>query len=119
MLLNTWLSEARGRGAALARRLKVPPSMVTKMARGEKQVPLDHCPFIQSFTEGAVTCEELRPDAAEYFALIRTQAQAKDVALVQPDLRLPPGVTKDRRDPTRPSPYAGTDIDRRATAGEG
>jgi DNA-binding transcriptional regulator YdaS (Cro superfamily) len=74
MLLNQWVSEARGRGAALARRLLVPPSMVTKMASGEKQVPLDHCPLIQAFTEGQVTCEELRPDKVDYFALIRAQA---------------------------------------------
>jgi len=116
MLLNQWLNGARGRGAALARHLNIPPSMVTKMAAGEKQVPLDHCPYIQSFTAGAVTCEELRPDAAAYFALIRAQAQAKDVALVQPGLRLPPGVTRDRRDPTRVNPFP--DLDHRAPAGE-
>lgn len=54
--------------------------MVTKMASGEKQAPLDQCPFIQSFTEGQVTCEELRPDKVEYFALIRAQATAEQLA---------------------------------------
>lgn len=46
------------------------------MASGSKPVPLDHCPLIQSFTEGEVTCEELRPDKVEYFALIRAQAKS-------------------------------------------
>lgn len=48
--------------------------MVARMASGDKPVPLDHCPQIQAFTEGQVTCEELRPDKVEYFALIRAQA---------------------------------------------
>lgn len=50
------------------------------MASGEKQAPLDQCPFIQSFTEGQVTCEELRPDKVEYFALIRAQATSEQLA---------------------------------------
>jgi DNA-binding transcriptional regulator YdaS (Cro superfamily) len=74
MMLIEWLSGQRGRGAALARHLKIPPSLVAKIAAGKKPVPLGHCPFIQEFTGGAVTCEELRPDQAEYFALIRAQA---------------------------------------------
>ncbi len=76
MLLNVWIADSRGRGSALARHLEIPPSMVTKMASGKKQVPLDHCPLIQDFTGGQVTCEELRPDRVEYFALIRAQASA-------------------------------------------
>jgi DNA-binding transcriptional regulator YdaS (Cro superfamily) len=71
MLLSQWLSEERGRGADLARELKVPPSMVARMASWEKPVPLAQCPFIQKFTDNKVTCEELRPDKADYFALIR------------------------------------------------
>lgn len=67
MSLQTWLDAKRGRGAALAKHLRVPPSMVTKMATGKKPVPLDQCPYIEDFTEGAVTCEELRPDRVEYF----------------------------------------------------
>jgi DNA-binding transcriptional regulator YdaS (Cro superfamily) len=110
MLLITWLSGGRGRGAGLARHLKIPASMVTKMAAGEKQVPLDHCPFIQDFTAGAVTCEELRPDQVAYFALIREQASSILAASA-----VPAGL--ERRDPNRVSAYAGTDIDRRAPAG--
>lgn len=114
MLLKEWLSGERGRGAALARHLRIPPSMVAKMAGGHKQVPLEHCPYIQSFTAGAVTCEELRPDAAEYFALIRRQA-AND-----PAGPLPPGVAVDRRlDHATAAVYANTLAERRMTAGEG
>lgn len=46
------------------------------MASGDKPVPLEQCPFIQQFTDNQVTCEELRPDKADYFALIRAQAAA-------------------------------------------
>jgi DNA-binding transcriptional regulator YdaS (Cro superfamily) len=80
MLLSQWLSNARGRGAALARHLHIPSSMVARMAAGNKQVPLDHCPFIQAFTANEVTCEELRPDAADYFALIRAQAGSVELS---------------------------------------
>lgn len=50
--------------------------MVSKMATGEKPVPLDHCPLIQAFSGAQVTCEELRPDKVDYFALIRAQPPA-------------------------------------------
>lgn len=73
MNLAAWISGQHGRGAALARHLDIPPSMVAKMASGAKRVPLDHCPEIQLFTNDEVTCEELRPDKAAYFALIRAQ----------------------------------------------
>lgn len=111
MLLKEWLSGERGRGAALARHLRIPPSMVAKMAGGQKQVPLEHCPFIQAFSADAVTCEELRPDAAEYFALIRRQV-ANDVGGP-----LPAGVSTDRRvDHATAATYANTLADRRVAA---
>jgi DNA-binding transcriptional regulator YdaS (Cro superfamily) len=71
MLLKAWVDAKLGRGAALARHLKVPPSMVSKMANGKMPIPLEQCPFIQDFTEDQVTCEELRPDKAEYFAKVK------------------------------------------------
>lgn len=74
MLLKDWLGEERGRAIRLARRLDVPASFITKMATGEKPVPLEHCPAIQEFSGDAVTCEDLRPDKAAYFALIRAQS---------------------------------------------
>jgi DNA-binding transcriptional regulator YdaS (Cro superfamily) len=109
MNLAVWLSQRRGRQAALAAHLRIKPPQVAAWIAGKKQVPLDHCPFIQDFTGGEVTCEELRPDQAAYFALIREQSS---VVLAAPGA--PGGI--ERRDPGRVSPYAGTDIDRRGTA---
>lgn len=91
--------------------------MVAKMAAGQKQVPLEHCPFIQAYTAGQVRCEELRPDQAEYFALIRRQS-AGDAAP-----SLPAGLVEDRRvDHATAAQFANTMFDRRregARAGEG
>jgi DNA-binding transcriptional regulator YdaS (Cro superfamily) len=47
--------------------------MVSKMASGEKRVPIERCPYIQQFTGDVVTCEELRPDQVGCFRLIRAQ----------------------------------------------
>lgn len=91
--------------------------MVTKMARGEKRVPLEHCPFIQEFTGGAVTCEELRPDAAEYFALIRAQGADPAATTATQTVSTAHPVTTgtwdgvERRDPNRVHPH--DDLDRR------
>ena len=71
MQLSMWLSQERGRSIALAKHLAVPGSFVSKMSGGEKPIPLDHCPYIEQFTGGAVTCEEMRPDKVEYFRLLR------------------------------------------------
>lgn len=80
MLLNEWIAAERGRGAALARHLKLPASMVTRMAAGNKPVPLDHCPAIADYTAWEVSCEELRPDKVEYFAMIRLQNPPRRLA---------------------------------------
>jgi DNA-binding transcriptional regulator YdaS (Cro superfamily) len=122
MKLKLWVEVERGRATQLARHLGVSQPTVSDWSSGKKQVPLDHCPLIQSFTEGAVTCEELRPDKAEYFALIR--AQASDVAAhpaccaraEPPPAGVLPYTGPDRRDPNRPSAYAGTEYDRRRAA---
>jgi DNA-binding transcriptional regulator YdaS (Cro superfamily) len=84
--------------------------MVTKMAAGEKQVPLDHCPFIQDFTGSAVTCEELRPDQAAYFALIRAQVAAGGAA---PADGLSALSTDRRSDAATAAIYTNTLADRR------
>lgn len=60
--LKKWLSAERGRGVRLAACLRVPPSFVTKMASGEKSVPLEHAARIEVFTDGAVTRKAIRPD---------------------------------------------------------
>jgi DNA-binding transcriptional regulator YdaS (Cro superfamily) len=66
--------EAPRSQAALAKTLGVTPPVVNQWIQGLRPVPLDHCPAIQEFTGGAVTCEEIRPDKTEYFSLIRSQA---------------------------------------------
>lgn len=65
-----------GGPAKMASLLGVTTQAVCFWRDGERKLPLDHCPAIQEFTGGAVTCEELRPDKADYFALIRAQAVA-------------------------------------------
>lgn len=39
------------------------------LARGN--IPAERCPDIERATQGAVTCEELRPDLAEQWAYLR------------------------------------------------
>ena len=60
--LQTWLGEKRGRAADLAASLGVPRSFVTKMAAGDRPVPIAHMALIERITEGAVTRPMLRPD---------------------------------------------------------
>lgn len=60
--LKTWLSAERGRGVRLARHLHVPASFVSKMADGEKPVPVEHGAPIEQFTERAVTRQQLFPN---------------------------------------------------------
>lgn len=59
--LKTWLAAERGRGVALAAALGVPGSFVTKMASGEKTIPVDHMAAIEAFTSGEVTRQEMHP----------------------------------------------------------
>lgn len=112
MNLAEWLASQRGRQAALAAHLKIKQPQVAAWVSGKRPVPLDHCPFIQSFTGGAVTCEELRPDSVEYFALIRQPADAHDAPLPAP--RLPLALV-DRRERALPLP-PGFEDRRRAPA---
>lgn len=78
MELSQWLAAERGRTMALASHLGIAAPMVSNIAAGRKQVPLDRCPAIQEFTGGAVTCEELRPDMVEFFAMVRQQAGSRE-----------------------------------------
>ena len=61
-LLKTWLASERGRSLGLARHLAVPPSFITKMASGERPVPIEHGAGIEAFTCGAVTRQALFPN---------------------------------------------------------
>jgi len=53
--------DALGGIAALARAIKVKPS-TPAMWKQRVNVPAEYCPSIERATNGAVRCEELRPD---------------------------------------------------------
>lgn len=46
----------------MATALEVRQPTVSEWLRGERQVPPRQCPKIERLTDGAVTCEMLRPD---------------------------------------------------------
>jgi DNA-binding transcriptional regulator YdaS (Cro superfamily) len=75
MKLKIWLDEKSGRRGALARHLAVSPVFIQKLISpkelGGKDVPFERCSQIEQFTEGAVTCEEMRPDLAADFEYMR------------------------------------------------
>lgn len=79
MNLREWVSAEKGRAAALARALVVNQQLVGQWAKEEgtpgwRRIPLDRCVDIERATGGAVTCEEQRPDQADYFAYLRGRA---------------------------------------------
>ena len=53
-----------GGQAALARLLEVKPPTVNQWVNGDRRVPAEQCPSIERVTNGAVRCEDLRPDVA-------------------------------------------------------
>lgn len=62
MELKTWVDDQRGRQTTLAVEIDAQPQLVWQWANGVRQVPAERCHEIERATEGAVTCEELRPD---------------------------------------------------------
>jgi DNA-binding transcriptional regulator YdaS (Cro superfamily) len=64
MDLLTYLAE-RGSQTRLAEAIEAQPQLVWQWAQpdGRRRVPVERCPAIERATAGAVTCEELRPDA--------------------------------------------------------
>ncbi len=54
--------EGRGASAALARKINVPPVLISQWKNGVQRVPADKCLMLESATDGQVKCEELRPD---------------------------------------------------------
>lgn len=60
-----------GGGAELGRLLGVTKSAVSQWASVDHGVPLERCVDIERATNGAVTCEELRPDKVEFFQHFR------------------------------------------------
>ncbi len=51
-----------GGQAALARKLGVRPPTVNQWVKDGRPVPAERCPAIERATNGAVRCEDLRPD---------------------------------------------------------
>lgn len=60
--LRAWLLDLRGRNAALAARLNLPPSVISGWVSCKRPIPLEHCASIERATDGAVTRQDLRPD---------------------------------------------------------
>ena len=61
MELKAFLSE-RNSVMRLAAALGIAPSVVSQWKNGVRQVPAEHCPSVEKATNGAVRCEDLRPD---------------------------------------------------------
>ncbi|MDD3757685.1 MAG: helix-turn-helix domain-containing protein [Advenella sp.] len=62
MQLLEYVNKKYGDRARLARSLGVSSVMLSLWARNKRPVPPGRCPDIERFTNGQVTCEELRPD---------------------------------------------------------
>jgi DNA-binding transcriptional regulator YdaS (Cro superfamily) len=49
------------------------------MCSGEKSIPAEHCKAIEAFSDGVVTCQEMRPtDWHKYWPELATQSQAAE-----------------------------------------
>lgn len=66
-----------GGQARLAEILNVTPAAVHQWVRGLRQVPTERCSSIERATEGAVTCEDLRPDLSDHWSYLRGTASAE------------------------------------------
>lgn len=63
MDLHTYLlNRPRGEASRLARMLGVPFALMSQWRTGHRPIPAGRCPDIEAATNGAVRCEELRPD---------------------------------------------------------
>lgn len=63
--------------SAMARSLGVSAPTVHQWKSGGRQVPAERCPEIERITNGAVTCEELRPDLVPQWAYLRSTSKEK------------------------------------------
>jgi len=61
MDLKSYLSE-KGAASRLAIAIGVAPALVSQWRTGFRSVPAERCPLIERATQGAVRCEDLRPD---------------------------------------------------------
>jgi DNA-binding transcriptional regulator YdaS (Cro superfamily) len=56
-------SQAAGGQARLALLLGLKPPTINQWIKGIRPVPDEHCPAIERATDGAVTCEAMRPNS--------------------------------------------------------
>jgi DNA-binding transcriptional regulator YdaS (Cro superfamily) len=61
MNLKSWCDKKRGRAGALAEHLRVSAAFMSDMVNAVKPIPVAHCKAIEAFTDGEVTCIEMRP----------------------------------------------------------
>ncbi|HDL1296813.1 TPA: helix-turn-helix domain-containing protein [Mannheimia haemolytica] len=63
MQLQEYIEKSKwGEISRLAKAIDVAIPIVSFWVNGKRQVPAKRCPEIEKFTEGKVTCEELRSD---------------------------------------------------------
>jgi DNA-binding transcriptional regulator YdaS (Cro superfamily) len=63
MNLHQYLSSGKDTQTGLAAKIGLKSSvLVNQWANGVRRVPAEHCPLIEKATNGAVRCEDLRPD---------------------------------------------------------
>lgn len=76
MNLKNWIEAERGRAMALAKAIDVSQAFVSNMVNGEKAIPAEHCKAIEAFSDGVVTCQEMRPhDWHKYWPELAAQPQ--------------------------------------------
>ena len=68
--------DVMGSGAALAKALCVHPSLPSQWLSGHRPIPAERCPAIERATNGAVRCEDLRPDVDWAYLRNSNQQQA-------------------------------------------
>ena len=71
--------EIVGGQTALARLIGIATPTVNQWVKQKRPIPAERCPTIEKATNGAVRCEDLRPDV-DWAYLRATNCQAKQAA---------------------------------------
>ena len=61
MKLSKYVQRRYGGAAALAKKLNIPPILISQWSRGIRPVPIERCFPIEVATNGIVTRKDLRP----------------------------------------------------------
>lgn len=72
-------ADIAGGQSSLAKLIGVSAPTVNQWISGVRPIPAERCPAIERFTDGAVRCEELRPDV-DWTYLRGTGRQDKEAA---------------------------------------